>query len=183
MLQLQDGEEAAFESLMELYTPLVRATVLELTSSPSIVDDIVQEVFLRVLKARDRYVPSAKLNTWLSLIARNLVFNLKRNERARRTYSVDFQDSALAESEYIWGRSSIIGPEAASMASETSHTVSEAIARLNVRHREAINLVYFCGKSYAETAIEMDTTPKAVKAMLVRARGRLREFLNTATIR
>jgi RNA polymerase sigma factor (sigma-70 family) len=66
---------AAFEQLVERHQMLVVGTVGRMLGSNSDVDDIAQQVFIRVWKSAGRYVPRAKFTTWLLKITRNLVFS------------------------------------------------------------------------------------------------------------
>src|SRR5437763_8598339 len=76
------GDTSAFEGLIERHQALVAGTVARMLSSNSDVEDIAQQVFIRVWKSARRYVPRAKFTTWLLKITRNLVFNEMR--RAKR---------------------------------------------------------------------------------------------------
>src|SRR5437667_12322611 len=76
------GDTSAFEELIERHQALVAGTVARMLSSNSDVEDIAQQVFIRVWKSARRYVPRAKFTTWLLKITRNLVFNqLRRTKR------------------------------------------------------------------------------------------------------
>src|SRR3954451_18937331 len=76
------GDMAAFEQLIERHQSLVAGTVARMLGSNSDVEDIAQQVFIRVWKSASRYVARAKFTTWLLKITRNLVFNeLRRTKR------------------------------------------------------------------------------------------------------
>src|SRR5882762_4442632 len=76
------GDTGAFEQLIEKHQALVAGTVARMLGSNSDVEDIAQQVFIRVWKSAGRYVARAKFTTWLLKITRNLVFNEMR--RAKR---------------------------------------------------------------------------------------------------
>src|SRR6187401_1318833 len=76
------GDTRAFEQLIEKHQTLVAGTVARMLGSSSDVEDIAQQVFVRVWKSAKRYVPRAKFTTWLLKITRNLVLNeLRRRSR------------------------------------------------------------------------------------------------------
>src|SRR5213079_2707000 len=76
------GDTGAFEELIERHQTLVAGTVARMLGSNSDVEDIAQQVFIRVWKSASRYRPRAKFTTWLLKITRNLVFNeLRRTKR------------------------------------------------------------------------------------------------------
>src|ERR1700724_1057520 len=76
------GDTDAFEQLIERHQALVTGTIARMLGSNSDVEDIAQQVFIRVWKSAGRYVARAKFTTWLMKITRNLVFNEMR--RAKR---------------------------------------------------------------------------------------------------
>src|SRR5437773_10367752 len=82
MRLVSQGDTSAFEELIKRHQALVAGTVARMLSSNSDVEDIAQQVFIRVWKSARRYVPRAKFTTWLLKITRNLVFNeLRRPKR------------------------------------------------------------------------------------------------------
>src|SRR6266542_3687931 len=89
------GDTGAFEQLIEKHQALVAGTVARMLGSNSDVEDIAQQVFIRVWKSARRYVPRAKFTTWLLKITRNLVFNEMR--RTKRRAQVPIQSEPEAE--------------------------------------------------------------------------------------
>src|SRR2546425_12659027 len=76
------GDTSAFEKVIERHQTLVAGTAARMLGSNSDVEDIAQQVFIRVWKSAARYRPRAKFTTWLLKITRNLVFNeLRRTKR------------------------------------------------------------------------------------------------------
>src|SRR5471032_1113624 len=88
------GDTAAFEELIGRHQSLVAGTVARMLGSNSEVEDIAQQVFIRVWKSAGRYVARAKFTTWLLKITRNLVFNELR--RAKRRAHVPLQSDPEA---------------------------------------------------------------------------------------
>src|SRR6202162_4536959 len=89
------GDTAAFEQLIERHQSLVAGTVARMLGGNSDVEDIAQQVFIRVWRSAGRYVARAKFTTWLLKIARNLVFNEMR--RTKRHPHVPVQIDPEAE--------------------------------------------------------------------------------------
>src|SRR6202795_4688189 len=89
------GDTTAFEQLIERHQTLVAGTVARMLGSNSDVEDIAQQVFIRVWKSAGRYVARAKFTTWLLKITRNLVFNEMR--RAKRHPHLPVQIEPEAE--------------------------------------------------------------------------------------
>src|SRR5947207_15146839 len=89
------GDTGAFEQLIERHQALVIGTVARMLGSNSDIEDIAQQVFLRVWKSASRYQPRAKFTTWLLKITRNLVFNEMR--RSKRRAHIPMQTDPASE--------------------------------------------------------------------------------------
>src|SRR5271167_743351 len=84
MLDVKAGDEASFDFLLGKYrTPLVNF-LYRMVREQATAEDLAQEVFLRVYRARKQYTPSAKFTTWLFRIATNLALNSVRDNRYRK---------------------------------------------------------------------------------------------------
>ncbi len=84
MLDVKSGDEQSFELLLHRYrSPLVNF-LYRMVRNREQAEDLAQEVFLRVYRAREDYVPSAKFTTWLFRIATNLALNNVRDTRHQR---------------------------------------------------------------------------------------------------
>ena len=84
MLQVRDGSAAAFEELVLRYQNRLLTVLEHLVNSREQAEDLAQEVFLRVFRARKRYEPAAKFSTWLFTIANNVASNARRSRAHRR---------------------------------------------------------------------------------------------------
>src|ERR1700722_3778832 len=84
MLDATAGDELSFELLLRKYrTPLVNF-LYRMVRDTAVAEDLAQEVFLRVYRARKEYAPSAKFTTWMFRIATNLALNSVRDNRRRQ---------------------------------------------------------------------------------------------------
>ena len=85
MLQVKAGDDESFNLLLQKYrTPLVNF-LFRMVKEKATAEDLAQEVFLRVYRARKQYSPSAKFTTWMFRIATNLALNSVRDNRHRQT--------------------------------------------------------------------------------------------------
>src|SRR6266478_6747512 len=98
MLDVKAGDERSFALLLQRYRrPLVNF-LYRMVREREEAEDLAQEVFLRVYRARKDYVPSAKFTIWLFRIATNLALNSVRDNRYQRMeISIDAPVSADAE--------------------------------------------------------------------------------------
>src|SRR6476620_7848124 len=131
------GDTSAFEKLIERHQALVAGTVARMLSSNSDVEDIAQQVFIRVWKSARRYVPRAKFTTWLLKITRNLVFNELR--RTKRHAHVPLQPEPGAEDPPLKDETNL-APDASLLESELQRTIEDAIQRLPDTQRMALVL-------------------------------------------
>src|ERR1700674_1836506 len=84
MLDVKAGDDSSFELLLRKYrSPLINF-LFRMVRDSAVAEDLAQEVFLRVYRARDRYSPSAKFTTWMFRIATNLALNALRDGRYRQ---------------------------------------------------------------------------------------------------
>src|SRR6188474_1506613 len=121
------GDTRAFEQLIEKHQTLVAGTVARMLGSSSDVEDIAQQVFIRVWKSARRYVPRAKFTTWLLKITRNLVFN---EMRRRKRHPVSPLQAEAEGEEIQFKDERVSGPDAFLLEAELQRTIDAAIAGL-----------------------------------------------------
>ena len=168
------GDTTAFEQLIERHQSLVAGTVARMLGSNSDVEDIAQQVFIRVWKSAGRYVARAKFTTWLLKITRNLVFNEMR--RAKRHPHLPVQIEPNAE-EMPLKDEATASPDATLLQTELQQAIENAITLLPETQRMALVLRRYDELSYEEIADVLDLSVPAVKSLLFRARTELREHL------
>src|SRR5947199_9425416 len=84
MLDVKAGDEQAFAVLLQRYRSALVKFLYRMVRNREQAEDLAQEVFIRVYRARAEYVPSAKFTTWLFRIATNLALNSMRDTRHQR---------------------------------------------------------------------------------------------------
>jgi RNA polymerase sigma-70 factor (ECF subfamily) len=168
------GDAVAFEELVERHQRLVVGTVARMLGNNSEVEDISQQVFVRVWRSASRYVPRAKFTTWLLKITRNLVFNELRR-RSRHT-QVSLQVESEAEERPIKDERAM-APDASLLEQELQRAIESAIAQLPETQRMAVVLRRYDDLSYEQIADVLDQSVPAVKSLLFRARTELRTRL------
>src|SRR5947208_7002216 len=175
MASVANGDTAAFEQLVERHQALVAGTVARMLGSNSDVEDLAQQVFIRVWKSARRYVPQAKFTTWLLKITRNLVFNELR--RAKRHAHLPLQPEAGAEDPPLKDEANL-APDASLLEGELQRTIEGAILQLPETQRMALVLRRYEQLSYEQIAEVLDLSVPAVKSVLFRARTELRSRLS-----
>jgi RNA polymerase sigma-70 factor, ECF subfamily len=179
MLQVRDDNAGAFEELVLRYQARLVTVLEHLMHSRELGEDLAQEVFLRVYRARKSYQPEAKFCTWLFTIANNVAKNAKRTNARRREVSVSakaHEENPLKLENMALAASGLM-PARQLDKSERADMVRLAVSSLDERQRLALMLSKFEGMSYEEIATAMEISVKAVKSLLFRARENVRERL------
>jgi RNA polymerase sigma-70 factor (ECF subfamily) len=179
MLQVRDDVEGAFEVLVERYQHRLLGVMVHLVGRVDEAEDLTQDVFLRIYKARKGYRPRAKFSTWLFTIANNLALNHLRSKGRNPTVALEAgsadSTSMRPAEEKVVARD---GTASAQMRKvELSEVVREALEELGEDQKMAVLLNKFEEMSYAEIAEVMSRSEAAVKSLLARARMNLRERL------
>ncbi len=174
MQLVSTGDMAAFEQLVERHQALVAGTIGRMLGSNADVEDIAQQVFVRVWKSAKRYEPRAKFTTWLLKITRNLVFNELR--RRKRHATTPLQSELESEEMQLPDRSAQT-PDASLLEGELQRSIEAAIGELPESQRMAVVLRRYEELSYEEIAEVLGQSVPAVKSLLFRARTELRQRL------
>ena len=93
MLRVAAGDEGAFNFLVEKHNRPMIHFLYRMVRNQAIAEEIAQEVFLRVYRARDSYRAEAKFTTWLYRIATNLAVNHARDTRHERSAQTVYLDA------------------------------------------------------------------------------------------
>jgi len=179
MLRVRGDEPGAFEELVENYQHRLVAVMHHLVGNAEEAEDLAQEVFLRVYRARKKYRPRSKFSTWLFTIANNLALNALRTRQRKPVVPLPAQDSGPlgprpAEQLVKDAGSS---PSTRIQNLELVAIIQQALGKLNERQRMAVVLNKFEEMNYSEIAEVMGLTTQAVKSLLSRARTNLRQVL------
>ena len=179
MLDVKAGDERSFELLLRKYrTPLVNF-LYRMVRDTAVAEDLAQEVFLRVYRARNEYAPSAKFTTWMFRIATNLALNSVRDNRHRRMdISVDHSMNAGDEDARpmeLPDRAPTIEQEL--IARTRSEMILRAVHALPEKQRAAVLLHKYQELDYDEIARILECSESALKSLLFRAYETLRAEL------
>ncbi len=180
MLEVRDDSAQAFEELMLRYQNRVVTVLEHLVGKRDLAEDLAQDVFLRVYRSRKRYEPRSKFSTWLFTIVNNVASNARRSLARRREINLEGSASGplgAQPMDSLAKAASGLMPARQLDKAEARDVVRMAVAELSERQRMAVLLNKFEGMSYADIALAMDLTPQAIKSLLSRARGNLRQVL------
>ncbi|CAK9006567.1 Lipoprotein-releasing system ATP-binding protein LolD 1 [Durusdinium trenchii] len=180
MLRVKQGDDGAYSQLLDRYRDRLVGIFTNMFGDADLGEDLAQEVFLRIYRARNGYEPTAKFSTWLFQIANNLASNSRRTKGRRKEVQLRVEDSGgqptRAATDVAVEKSGLM-PTRQFDKQELQERVRSALETLNERQRLAVLLHKFEGMSYADIAASMELTPQAVKSLLARARENLRVIL------
>lgn len=177
MLGVKAGDDVSFELLLQKYRAPVIHFLARMVRDHALAEDLAQEAFLRVYRARARYKPSAKFTTWLFRIAANLALNSVRDERHRqRDLSVDApaadeEGNAAAPLDVASHQPGVLDKM---LARQRAWQIRRAILRLPEKQRAAVLLHKYQEMDYSEIARVLDCSESALKSLLFRAYETLR---------
>ncbi len=177
MLRLGRGELEGFDGLLARHRTAVVHFLYRMVQDREAAEELAQEVFLRVYRARGRYRPTARFTTWLYRIATNLALNWLRHERRwGKPCSLDLlgrpgEAPRSAEEptveEVLWRRAQV-------------ERVRRAVAALPARQRAVVLLHKYQGMDYEQIAATLGCSVQAVKSLTFRAYANLRRALAPA---
>jgi RNA polymerase sigma-70 factor (ECF subfamily) len=175
MLDVKAGDEASFDFLLRKYrTPLVNF-LFRMVRDTATAEDLAQEVFLRVYRARKQYSPTAKFTTWLFRIATNLALNSVRDNRYHKMEtSIDAPQSNEEDAtpRELPAREMRIDEHL--LERDRAEFIRRAVASLPEKQRVAVLLHKYEEMDYAEIARVLDCSESALKSLLFRAYESLR---------
>ena len=173
MLDVKAGDDSSFDFLLRKYrTPLVNF-LYRMVHDTATAEDLAQEVFLRVYRARRQYTPSAKFTTWMFRIATNLALNSVRDNRHRKMEtSIDVPGDEDVAPIDVPSREMRVDERMVEEA--RSELIRQAIAALPEKQRAAVLLHKYEEMDYGEIAKVLDCSESALKSLLFRAYETLR---------
>lgn len=174
MARIQKGDQKALAELIHYHQDSVYGTVARMLPNNMDVEDIAQQVFIRIWRAAHSYEATAKFTTWMYTILRNLVFNEYRRLSRKPTYSSDAIEEECGQSYLCSNEAS---PAEELIQNELETALDAAIAALPDKARLAIHLRRYEQKNYDEIAVILGISLSATKSLLFRARSELRSSL------
>lgn len=177
MERLIAGHAVALNNLMARHATPVFHLLCGMTGNEEDANDLAQETFVRVFKARKSFHVDEKFSTWLFPIAANLARNHFRWRTRHPGVSLEAENTETEQSFGSTLPANSPAPNEEALANERAEAVRDAVGKLPEDLREAIVLCEWEERSVAEAAAILEATSKAVESRLYRARQILRERL------
>ena len=175
------GHEDGFRVLMERYQPRIQGFLRKRLNDEERVEDLTQDTFLRIHRARESYDPARKFSTWIHTIANNLLKNEFRNRsRRRETAFSNLRPDTSASggpARPVEFAASGHNPERDAYRRELREAIDQAIDRMDDHHRRPFVMREVEDRTYEEIAEEIGIPVGTVKSRLNRARNSFRMLL------
>ncbi|HTY36674.1 MAG TPA: sigma-70 family RNA polymerase sigma factor [Bacteroidota bacterium] len=171
----RSGDGKAFEEIVRRYQRQVANIIYLTLGNREEVDDLSQEVFVRVFRSLDRFEFDSSLYSWIYRIAVNLCIDEIRKKKIRKLIPLDFLSEQKFEGEKRTKEATTGSDEL--LMKEKKEIIRGALDRLSPLHRTVVLLREYQDLSYGEIAKTLGISPQAVKSRLFRAREELRVML------
>ena len=178
MLRVAEGDETGFTYLAEKYHRPMIHFLFRMVNNQAIAEELAQEVFLRVYRARGSYRAEARFTTWLYRIATNLAVNHARDTKHERTAQTIYLDQPDEET----GTSPDLADDEPSaeerlLRDERMAAIRRHVMALPERQRMAVLMHKYQGMDYRQIGEVLKLSESATKSLLFRAYQTLREKL------
>lgn len=174
IVQLRDGNEAAFKQVFEAHQDRIYNTILYMIQSAAEAEDLTQEVFVEVFLSIENFKAQSKLSTWIYRIAINKAMNHQRFKKAKKRLGSVLSIFNLSP---VDDAPDFVHPGILLENKEVSEALYKAIDQLPEKQKTAFVLRQLEELSYAEIAEVMQTTTPSVESLLFRAKQNLQKIL------
>jgi len=182
MQRYQDGDAGAFRELYALVAPRLLGYLMKMARSRAVADDLLQQTFLKVHRARAAYVRGADPIPWIYSIAhRTFIDEARKRKRAIVNVGGGEEGDVPEVAAGIDGVTDDRRDEPR-VDPELAKAALEALAKLPEAQREAVVLTKLDGKSVAEAAEIAGTTVGAMKVRAHRGYEALRKLLGASSL-
>jgi RNA polymerase sigma-70 factor (ECF subfamily) len=178
MLRVAEGDEAGFNYLATKYHRPMIHFLYRMVGNQAVAEELAQEVFLRVYRARSSYRAEARFTTWLYRIATNLAVNHARDTRHERAAQTVYLDQPDEET----GTTPDVADDEPTAEQQLLRDERMAAIRLHVmalpeRQRMAVLMHKYQGMDYRQIGEVLKLSESATKSLLFRAYQTLRDKL------
>jgi RNA polymerase sigma-70 factor (ECF subfamily) len=165
-----EGDDAAFAKLYDAVAPRLHSYLRKKVRSDAVAEDVLQQTFLHVHRARGNFIPGSPVLPWAFAIARRLLLDeLRRDYRNVLTMADDALDAITTDPDE--------GGDRIAEANELARALERELTRLPKSQRAAFQLMRIDGLSHVEAAAALGATVSAVKLRAHRAYGSLRRAI------
>lgn len=178
MAAFRDGDARSFEYLVARHQRGLFNFLLRSVHNKSRAEELLQDVFLRVIRSKERYQHTARFSTWIYTIARNLCVDESRRAKFRRTVSLDTPQRDDSTSTLLdRTASNDVGTDRAAAAPRIRARVASAVKELPDEQREVFLMRQLKGLSFKEIGAIVGAPENTVKSRMRYALEKIRNEL------
>lgn len=167
-IRIANGDESAFRIAVDKYSNRIYSVALTYLKSPTLAEDIVQEILLKLWKKREKLPELDSVDNYIFILTRNEVFSSLRKKGP--SYPVgEYLESTIEET--------APNPEEDLDARELQKLINEGVNLLPDRQKEAWKLTRQANLTYGEVAEQMGLSKNTVKVHLLKAMNSLRAYI------
>ena len=167
LTQVSQGDRQAFQVLYKSCYPLIQRYILLFEPSPNILDELTQDVFVRIWEKRHRLETVESFKGYLFLVTRNVVFNFIRALKVRQKVKELDESSSPPVNDL----------ENELLFKQYYEIALEAMNKLPPGRRKVLKMSIDDGLSLDEIAIELQISRSGVKKQLYAATAYVRQYL------
>lgn len=170
VVRAQKGDMTAYNALFERYNSKIRQLIYFSTVDPANVNDLTQDVLLKIYRHLPHFKINSQFSTWLYRVTHNTIKNHYRTSNLRQVSEAEFS----AEQDQLGSYS----PEYLMSHFELNEQIDRALSRLSDELKTCYGLHTFDGQSYESIAKEMNCPIGTVRSRIFRARKLLIDFMD-----
>ena len=166
------GDRDALTALVDIYGEDLTRYIFRIVGNYHDAEELMIDAFTRLVRSRDRIENSDAVKAYLFTTGKNLALNfLKKNKRNPVIF--EYIDSELED------RYADNAPDTKLFRQEQKRQLDGAMEKLKQPHRQALQLIYFENKSYADAGAQMNKTVKQIDNLLYNAKVALKKILES----
>lgn len=167
----REGDRAALARLVTLHKALISNVINRWVSDAAAAEDVLQNVFLCVIRSIRNFRFESDVSTWIYAIAQNECFRyLGRLKKERENIPLEDVEAILVDRAEA-------GPERVTESLEIRERLNEIIKGLDTEKKTVITLYYYSGMDTAEIAQALNIPNNTVYTRLKRARDEIKKVL------
>jgi RNA polymerase sigma-70 factor (ECF subfamily) len=175
MVAYQKGDDSSFDQLLDKYHRPIVNFIYKIVNNAGEAEELAQEVFLRICRARQGYEPRARFAAWIYTIATNLSLKAAVRNRRMRFWNRNHDSHEDSPSVEETLPDPLPDAERRLITAEMGEIVRRAIQALPPHEKVAIVLRRYEELSYKEIAEIMECTEAAVKTYIHRGKLHVRD--------
>lgn len=175
VLRIKDGEKSLFECIIDRYDCKLRRYAFRITKNDELLDDIMQNVYVKVFKSLHTFNPEYKFNSWIYRITHNESVSLSFKETYRNINCISIDNKEEGKS-VVQIECTEKNPHEKMRHDELGGNIEFALSMIRKDYAEILKEFYFNDQSYKEIADKMDISINTVGTFLSRARHELSKF-------